>query len=103
LHLERLPLGCSARTLWPRLPGRHGPHANDLIDDRVALGAKRLLARTDRPADAIGRLLGFGEATRFGQFFVRHVGVTSGEFRALPIPAEGPDDWRPRHDLAPST
>nr|WP_280714772.1 helix-turn-helix domain-containing protein [Kitasatospora sp. MAP5-34] len=58
-----------------------GRSAKQLADARVALQAQRLLAHTDLPVAAIGRALGFTEATNFGKFFARETGRTPGGFR----------------------
>ncbi|MER5891342.1 helix-turn-helix transcriptional regulator [Streptomyces sp. NPDC001941] len=58
-----------------------GRPAKSVIDARVALEAKRLLAHTDLTAAAIGRRLGFSEAANFGKFFARAAGSSPGEFR----------------------
>jgi AraC-like DNA-binding protein len=75
-------LGCSVRTLTRASLAATGRSAKQLIDDRVALEAKRLLAHTDAPIADIGRTLGFPEPTNFGRFFGREVGVSPGSFRA---------------------
>ncbi|GAB3975042.1 hypothetical protein GCM10027615_41700 [Plantactinospora veratri] len=64
-----------------------------MIDERVALQARRLLAATDLSVAEVGRRLGFPEPTNFGRFFHREVGHSPGAFRAgLPgrtTPAHG--------------
>jgi AraC-like DNA-binding protein len=75
-------LGCSVRTLTRASLAATGRSAKQLIDDRVALEAKRLLAHTDQPVADIGRVLGFPEPTNFGRFFAREVGFSPGHFRA---------------------
>jgi AraC-like DNA-binding protein len=75
-------LGCSVRTLTRASLAATGRSAKQLIDDRVALEAKRLLAHTDQPVADIGRELGFPEPTNFGRFFAREVGFSPGHFRA---------------------
>ncbi|GAA0595356.1 AraC family transcriptional regulator [Streptomyces crystallinus] len=74
-------LGYSARTLTRACRAATGRSAKQLVDARVALQAQRLLAHTDRPVAAIGRALGFTEATNFGKFFTRETGRTPGGFR----------------------
>jgi AraC-like DNA-binding protein len=76
-------LGCSVRTLTRACVAAGGRGAKQLIDDRVVLEAKRLLATTQLPVAAIGEELGFPEATNFGRFFAREAGRPPGEFRAL--------------------
>lgn len=75
-------LGYSPRTLTRACLAATGRTAKDLIDDRVALEAKRLLVHTGLPVASIGRMLGFTEPTNFGKFFERTAGATPGAFRA---------------------
>jgi AraC-like DNA-binding protein len=75
-------LGCSVRTLTRASLAATGRTAKQLLDDRVALEAKRLLAESDLPVAEIGVRLGFREPTNFGRFFTRTVGATPGQFRA---------------------
>jgi AraC-like DNA-binding protein len=75
-------MGCSVRTLTRACLAATGGSAKQLIDERVALEAKRLLATTDVPVADVGRRLGFDEPTNFGRFFAREVGQTPGAFRA---------------------
>ncbi|MDR7273770.1 helix-turn-helix domain-containing protein [Catenuloplanes atrovinosus] len=80
-------LGCSVRTLTRACLAATGRSAKQVIDDRVALQARRLLACTDAPIADIGRALGFPEPTNFGRFFHRETGRSPGAFRAaLPGP-----------------
>ncbi|MEV0329819.1 AraC family transcriptional regulator [Micromonospora echinospora] len=75
-------LGCSVRTLTRACLAMTGRSAKQVIDERVALQARRLLAATDEPIARIGRYLGFPEPTNFGRFFSREVGLSPGAFRA---------------------
>jgi AraC-like DNA-binding protein len=75
-------LGCSVRTLTRAGLAATGRTAKQLVDERVALEAKRLLAQTDLSVAEIGTRLGFSEATNFGRFFSRTVGTSPGQFRA---------------------
>ncbi|WP_341719816.1 AraC family transcriptional regulator [Micromonospora sp. FIMYZ51] len=79
-YAERL--GCSVRTLTRACLAVTGRSAKQVLDERVALQASRLLAATDEPIARIGRRLGFTEPTNFGRFFTREVGVSPGAFRA---------------------
>ncbi|GAB7042792.1 MULTISPECIES: helix-turn-helix domain-containing protein [Catenuloplanes] len=80
-------LGCSVRTLTRACLAATGRSAKQVIDDRVALQARRLLACTETPIADIGRALGFPEPTNFGRFFHRETGCSPGAFRAaLPGP-----------------
>ncbi|MEH0985587.1 helix-turn-helix transcriptional regulator [Micromonospora sp. CPCC 205556] len=75
-------LGCSVRTLTRACLAVTGRSAKQVVDERVALQASRLLAATDEPVARIGRRLGFPEPTNFGRFFTREVGMSPGAFRA---------------------
>jgi len=79
-------LGCSVRTLTRASLAVTGRTAKQVVDDRVALEARRLLACTDLPVAEIGRRLGFAEPTNFGRFFHREVGMSPGQFRAEAAP-----------------
>lgn len=74
-------LAVAARTLTRACLDATGQSAKHVIDARIALEAKRMLAHTDWPVAAIGRRLGFSEATNFSKFFTRVTGVTPGAFR----------------------
>lgn len=75
-------VGCSVRTLTRACLAVTGRSAKQVVDERVALQARRLLAATDEPVARIGQRLGFAEPTNFGRFFTREVGVSPGAFRA---------------------
>lgn len=75
-------LGCSVRTLTRASLAVTGRTAKQVVDDRVALEARRLLACTPMSVAEIGRRLGFPEPTNFGRFFHREVGASPGAFRA---------------------
>jgi AraC-like DNA-binding protein len=79
-YAERL--GVSVRTLTRACLAANGRSAKQVIDARVALEAKRLLACGEDSVAAVGRQLGFPEPTNFGRFFVRETDLTPGEFRA---------------------
>jgi AraC-like DNA-binding protein len=81
-------LDCSVRTLTRAGLAATGRSAKQLIDDRVALAAKRMLACTDLPVAEIGRRLGFVEPTNFGRFFHRSTGSSPGAFRAAATAAK---------------
>jgi len=74
-------LGCTIRSLNQACASTAGHTAKDLIDIRVQLEAKRLLATTDESLTVIGHRLGFSEASTFSRFFTRLAGVAPGEFR----------------------
>jgi AraC-like DNA-binding protein len=75
-------LGCSVRTLTRACLSATGRTAKQVVDDRVALEARRLLACTPMSVAEVGRHLGFPEPTNFGRFFHREVGMSPGHFRA---------------------
>ncbi|GAA3731877.1 hypothetical protein GCM10022225_12210 [Plantactinospora mayteni] len=75
-------LDCSVRTLTRACLAATGRSAKQVIDERVALEARRLLAATDLSVAEVGRRLGFSEPTNFGRFFQREVGHSPGAFRA---------------------
>jgi AraC-like DNA-binding protein len=79
-YAERL--GYSVRTLTRACLAACGRSAKQVVDARVALEAKRMLACEDEPVAEVGRRLGFPEPTNFGRFFIRETGRTPGEFRA---------------------
>ncbi|MFF4031326.1 AraC family transcriptional regulator [Streptomyces sviceus] len=74
-------LGYTVKTLTRACTAATGQPVKHVIDGRVALEARRLLAHTDEPVATIARRLGFLEPTNFGKFFTRHTGVTPGAFR----------------------
>lgn len=75
-------LGCSVRTLTRACLAVTGRSAKQVVDDRVSLEARRLLACTAMSVAEVGRHLGFPEPTNFGRFFHREVGLSPGQFRA---------------------
>ena len=75
-------LGYSVRTLDRACQSVAGQSTKAVIDARVTLEAKRLLAHTDLPVATIARRLGFSEPSNFGKFFTRATGTTPGAFRA---------------------
>ncbi|MFE2063085.1 AraC family transcriptional regulator [Streptomyces sp. NPDC059467] len=76
-------LGYSLKTLNRACRRATGHTAKQLIDARVALEAKRLLAHTDLPVAAVSHRLGFSEPTNFNKFFTRATASTPGAFREL--------------------
>jgi AraC-like DNA-binding protein len=59
-----------------------GLTASALIDARLVLEAKRLLAHSDATVAEMAAELGFRDASYFGRHFRRHVGQPPGGFRA---------------------
>lgn len=76
-------LGYGVKTLSRVCLDATGHPVKQVIDARVVLEAKRLLAHTDEPVARISRQLGFSEATNFGKFFARHAGATPAAFRRM--------------------
>ena len=74
-------LGYSPKTLARACQAATGHSPKHLIDARVVLEAKRLLAHSDLPVASIGLQLGFSEPTNFGKFFVHETNQTPGSFR----------------------
>lgn len=75
-------LGVSVKTLQRACKTVAGASPKRLIEKRVTLEAKRLLAHSLLPVSAIGVELGFSEATNFVKFFRRSAGLTPSVFRA---------------------
>jgi len=59
-----------------------GKSPKEIIDERVILEAKRLLAHTANSIKEVGFELGFDEPTNFIKFFKKHVEKTPIEFRS---------------------
>ena len=75
-------VGCSTRTLSRACMALAGCTPRELIERRVTLEAKRLLAHSPLTVSAIALELGFSEATNFVKFFKRGAGCTPAAFRA---------------------
>jgi len=75
-------LRCSTRTLTRHCERWARKTAKQLIDERIALEARRLLAHEGAPLAELAVELGFAEATQFGKFFRRLTGETPAGFRA---------------------
>ena len=82
-------LGYSEKTLTRACIASQGRTAKELIDERVALEAKRLLAHSRSSSVEIGCQLGFSEATNFVKFFKRVTRVTPSTFRSQVTAAAG--------------
>jgi AraC-like DNA-binding protein len=78
-HAKRL--GYSESTLSRACVQVVGQTAKQLIDRRLALEAKRLLAHSQMPVAHIGHQLGFSESTNFVKFFRRLGEETPQQFR----------------------
>jgi AraC-like DNA-binding protein len=75
-------LGYSEKTLLRACQAAAGVPPKELIDRRVTLEAKRLLAHTQDGVGAIAQEVGFSETTNFVKFFRRREGLAPSEFRA---------------------
>ncbi|MDX3089361.1 helix-turn-helix domain-containing protein [Streptomyces sp. ME02-6978a] len=64
-----------------------GRTAEQYVDDRVLLEAKRLLWHSGLTAKEVTDRLGFTDAGDFTKFFRLRTGVTPGTFREHPSPA----------------
>ena len=75
-------IGCSTKSLRRACTTVSGSSPKALIEQRLILEAKRLLAHTGRTVEAIATELGFTEPTNFVKFFRRHGGMRPLDFRA---------------------
>lgn len=75
-------LGYAERTLTRACLAVEGRSAKAMIDERLALEARRWIANSDDTLEAIAHRLRFGEASNLTQFFRRVTGRTPSEFRA---------------------
>jgi len=74
-------LGMSEKTLSRVCLAATGLPAKAVINQRLVLEAKRLLAHTTVAVQTIGRELGFDEASNFVKFFRKEAGLTPLAFR----------------------
>jgi AraC-like DNA-binding protein len=74
--------GVSARRLAELTHACRGRTPKQLIDERVVLEQKRLLAHTDISVKELAARTGFAEATNLIKFFRQRAGATPLEFRA---------------------
>ncbi|MEU6538380.1 AraC family transcriptional regulator [Streptomyces sp. NPDC047000] len=75
-------LGYSPRTVARASAEATGLTPKQVIDARLILESRRLLAYTDLPVCAVGHRLGFEDAANFCRFFARATGMSPGTFRA---------------------
>jgi len=75
-------IGCSAKSLRRACITARGSSPKALIEQRLILEAKRMLAYTALTVEAIATKIGFSEPTNFVKFFRRHGGMRPLEFRA---------------------
>ncbi|MEM9520194.1 MAG: helix-turn-helix transcriptional regulator [Actinomycetota bacterium] len=87
-HLDRsigrhaAAIGYSERTITRACQEAVGMTAKELVDQRVALEARRRLTDDGVTAAAVAHELGFSEATNFVKFFRRLVGLSPTEWQA---------------------
>ena len=74
-------LGFSDKTIDRACRSVVGMSAKALLDERLVLEAKRLLAHTDDPIGGVSTALGFSEATNFNKFFSLRAGERPSQFR----------------------
>lgn len=74
-------IGCSTKTLSRACIALGGAAPKRLVERRVALEAKRLLAHSSMKISTICTELGFSELTNFVKFFRRNEGITPAIFR----------------------
>ncbi|WP_010525455.1 AraC family transcriptional regulator [Nesterenkonia sp. F] len=75
-------LGWSPRTLARATARARGMTPKQIIDERLVLEARRLLAHSARPVHRIGAALGFDDASNFTAWFRQRTGVLPSRFRA---------------------
>jgi len=74
VYLTEKRLNLATRSILGKTP-------KELIDERVILEAKRLLAHTTKTVKEIGYELGFEEPTNFNKYFRKHSLITPSQFR----------------------
>lgn len=74
-------IGCSAKSLRRACTIACGAPPKAVIEQRLILEAKRLLAQTGLTVEAIAIRPGFSEPTNFVKFFRRHGGIRPLDFR----------------------
>lgn len=75
-------IGCSAKTLTRATKRVLGQTPKEVIDERVAHAACRLLAHTDLSVGWISFKLGFTEQSNFSKFFQRKIDMTPAAYRS---------------------
>lgn len=75
-------VGYSARTISRACMTVTGRTAKQIVDDRLVLEARRLLAEAGATSAQVGATLGFSEPTNFTKYFRRHTGKTPSEWAA---------------------
>lgn len=74
-------LGWSTRTLARATRAATGRTPKELVDERVLLEARRLLAHSDLSVARVGETVGFDDASNFGAWFRLRDGQTPAAFR----------------------
>ncbi|SDJ31451.1 AraC-type DNA-binding protein [Rhodococcus triatomae] len=74
-------LGYSTRTLARASAESVGKSPKQVIDDRILLEARRLLAHSELSIGRIGAALGFADQSNFGSWFTARAGVRPADFR----------------------
>lgn len=74
-------LGWSTRTLARATRAATGRTPKELVDERVLLEARRLLAHSDLSVASVGEAVGFDDASNFGAWFRLRDGQTPAAFR----------------------
>jgi AraC-like DNA-binding protein len=74
-------LGWSPRTLARATRAATGRTPKELLDERILLEARRLLAHTDLSVARVGEEVGFDDASNFGAWFRLRAGQTPALFR----------------------
>ncbi|WP_439257452.1 helix-turn-helix domain-containing protein [Lonepinella sp. BR2271] len=74
-------LACTKKSLTHACLTITGKSAKSLINQRIILEAKRLLAYSDLSVNQIGYQLGFNDNSHFGKFFKQQSGETAMGFR----------------------
>lgn len=83
-------LAVTPRTLERAVASAVGTTPKKVVDQRVALEARRLLVHSDASVASIAARLAFGDAANFSRFFVRLTGELPGAFRERVRPAATP-------------
>lgn len=76
-------LGYAERTLTRACLDLDARSAKRIIDERLALEARRMIANSDETIDAIAFALRFPDASNLTQFFRRVTGATPSDFRRI--------------------
>ncbi len=74
-------LGYSTRTLDRACEAVTNQTAKQVVDERINLEVRRLLADRSRPMSEVRTLFGFIDPSNFTKFVRRHIGQAPGEFR----------------------